>query len=60
MISLGRNQGTRHNDVITYFKNEKTLENRVISEESDKGHGRIEQRIAYSFEDIDWLKKEHE
>ena len=60
VISLRGNQGTLHNDVITYFKNEKTLENSIISEENDKGHGRIEQRIAYSFEDINWLKKEHE
>ena len=60
VISLKGNQGTLHNDVIAYFKNEKTLEKSLVSEENDKGHGRIEQRIAYSFEDIDWLQKEHE
>jgi predicted transposase YbfD/YdcC len=60
VISLKGNQGTQHDDVIAYFKNEKTLDKNLVSEENDKGHGRIEQRIAYSFEDIDWLQKEHE
>ena len=59
VISLKGNQGTLHDDVVTYFKDEKVLERSLISEENDKGHGRIEQRIAYSFEEIDWLKKEH-
>jgi predicted transposase YbfD/YdcC len=45
--------------VVTYFKDEEVLEKSLVSEENDKGHGRIEQRIAYSFEEIEWLKKEH-
>jgi predicted transposase YbfD/YdcC len=60
VISLKGNQGTLHNDVVTYFKDEKTIEKSLISEENDKGHGRIEQRVAYSFEDIEWLQNEHE
>jgi predicted transposase YbfD/YdcC len=60
VISLKGNQGTLHDDVVTYFKDEKMLEKSLVSEENDKGHGRIEQRIAYSFEDIEWLQKEHE
>jgi predicted transposase YbfD/YdcC len=60
VISLKGNQGTLHSDVMTYFEDKKTLENSLISEENDKGHGRIEQRIAYSFEAIEWLKEEHE
>jgi predicted transposase YbfD/YdcC len=60
VISLKGNQGTLHDDVVTYFNDEKTLEKSLISEENDKGHGRIEQRIAYSFENIEWLQQEHE
>lgn len=60
VISLKGNQGTLHNDVVTYFNDEKILKNSLISEENDKGHGRIEQRIAYSCEEIEWLQQEHE
>lgn len=60
VISLKGNQGTLHKDVMDYFSNKKTLENSLISEENDKGHGRIEQRIAHSFDDIRWLQQEHE
>ena len=60
VISLKGNQGTLHDDVVTYFNDEKTLEKSLISEENDKGHGRIEQRTAYSFENIEWLQQEHE
>jgi predicted transposase YbfD/YdcC len=59
VISLKGNQGTLHDDVITYFNDKKRLERSLISEENDKGHGRIEQRVAYSLEDIQWLKDEH-
>lgn len=45
---------------MTYFEDEKILENSFISEENDKGHARIEQRIAYSFDQIDCLQKEHQ
>jgi predicted transposase YbfD/YdcC len=60
VISLKGNQGTLHNDVMTYFNDKKILEKSLVSEENDKGHGRIEQRTAYSFEAIEWLQKEHE
>ena len=59
VISLKGNQGTLHDDVMTYFKDEKALKKSLISEENDKGHGRIEQRIAYSFDNIQWLQDEH-
>ena len=59
VISLKGNQGTLHDDVTTYFKDQKFLEKCLISEENDKGHGRIEQRVSYSFDDIEWLQKEH-
>lgn len=60
VISLKGNQGSLHKDVMDYFNDKKTLENSLISEENDKGHGRIEQRMAHSFDDIEWLKQEHQ
>jgi predicted transposase YbfD/YdcC len=59
VISLKGNQGRLHGDVMRYFNDEKILGKSLFSEENDKGHGRIEQRIAYSFEEIKWLQKEH-
>lgn len=60
VISLKGNQGTLHNDVITYFNDENFIRKCLISEENDKGHGRIEQRVAYSCDDIKWLQEEHQ
>lgn len=59
VISLKGNQGTLHQDVADYFNDVRLRENCVVSEEHDKGHGRIEQRFAYSCEDIDWLQTLH-
>ena len=59
VISLKGNQGTLHEDVKEYFENPVLLNKCLISEENDKGHGRLEQRIAYSYDDIDSLRKEH-
>lgn len=59
VISLKGNQGTLHEDVANYF-NEPGLRERCLwSEENDKGHGRLEQRVTYACEDIAWLQKTH-
>lgn len=60
VISLKGNQGTLYKDVTTYFNDVNFLSKCIYSEENDKGHGRLEQRIAYSSSDIDWLKNEHD
>ena len=60
VISLKGNQGTLHQDVSDYFAEPKLLARCDSSEENDKGHGRLEQRIAYSSESIDWLQKNHQ
>ena len=60
VISLKGNQGTLHQDVTDYFADQKLLSKCDSSEENDKGHGRIEQRIAYSSDSIDWLQKDHQ
>lgn len=59
VISLKGNQGTLHQDVSTYFSDPNFLSTCVSSEENNKGHGRLEQRIAYSSGNIDWLQEEH-
>lgn len=59
VISLKGNQGTLHQDVADYFNNPRLLATCDSSEENDKGHGRLEQRIAYSSDSIDWLQKDH-
>lgn len=60
VISLKGNQGTLHQDISTYFADSRLLKRCASFEENDKGHGRIEQRIAYVCEDIAWLQKEHD
>ena len=52
VISLKGNQGTLHDDVTTYFKDKNLINKCHRSEENDKGHGRIEQRIAFSCDEI--------
>jgi predicted transposase YbfD/YdcC len=60
VISLKGNQGSLHQDVSDFFSNPKLLATCDASEENDKGHGRLEQRISYSSDTIDWLQKEHQ
>jgi len=59
VISLKGNQGTLHQDISTYFTDLHSLKNCTSFEENDKGHGRIEQRIAYACENITGLQKKH-
>lgn len=59
VISLKGNQGTLHQDVVEYFKDPTVLAESLYSEENDKGHGRIEQRVAYSFDNIKFLQEKH-
>lgn len=55
VISLKGNQGTLHQDVKLYLQDHHEESN----ENNDKGHGRLEQRIAVVSRSIDWLQKEH-
>jgi predicted transposase YbfD/YdcC len=59
VISLKGNQGTLHKDVMSYFNDTRLLKKVLCSEEIDKGHGRLERRIAYSQDDISWIQDEH-
>ena len=60
VISLKGNQGDLHHDVKGYFEEKSALNKYASSEESDKGHGRTEQRKAYSCDQIEWLQKMHQ
>jgi len=58
-IALKGNQGNLHKDVIEYFEDPELLNTCLVNEDNDKGHGRIEQRIAYVTDQIDWLQDIH-
>ena len=58
VISLKGNQGTLYNDVKLYLSDPTNHE--MINENNDKGHGRLEQRIAVVTHNISWLNELHE
>jgi predicted transposase YbfD/YdcC len=58
VISLKGNQSRLHQDVALYLQDEQHHE--LINENNDKGHGRIENRIASVAHQIEWLQKEHD
>ena len=58
VVSLKGNQGTLFEDVKTYFE----LENDdffLMNTTYDKGHGRLEERVAYVSHDVQWLNEKH-
>lgn len=59
ILALKGNHGNLHDDVRIYFETESKTQfgevNVKVSQEHDKGHGRIESRTCYVTEDIDWL-----
>ena len=57
VISLKGNQGTLHDDVKLYLND--TQNHQFINENNDKGHGRIEQRVAIVCHNIEWLNENH-
>lgn len=63
LFSLKGNQGTLHADVKEFLDQQikdNFKKSRVDKFESqEKGHGRIESRICYSCNDIEWLQKRH-
>lgn len=60
LISLKGNQGTLHQDVIEYFKDEELRDKCHSFVEYDKGHGRIEERRAFVTANIAWLQQLHD
>ena len=59
-ISLKGNQGSLLDDIKTFLKDPIVSNSLLVSEENDKGHGRIEQRTAFVTDDIDWLQEHHQ
>lgn len=59
VISLRGNQGTLHQDVRLFFEDSQSVIEE-IGEESDKGHGRVENRLCKATAEIDWLQKTHD
>jgi len=57
VISLKGNQGRLHSDVKLYLQDSGNHE--MVNENNDKGHGRIEQRIAAVTHNIKWLQEDH-
>lgn len=57
VISLKGNQGALHKDAKLYLEDQDTY--LMTNENNDKGHGRIEQRIAAITREIDWLQDLH-
>ncbi len=59
LIGLKGNQGTLDEDVRLLFEEKPDTVRFAMSEEIDKGHGRIERRQCTITEDIQWLKERH-
>ena len=57
VISLKGNQGTLHEEVALYLQDKAHHE--WINENYDKGHGRIEQRVAGVSHKVEWLQSHH-
>lgn len=60
VLALKGNQATLYDDVKLYLDDPKTMENMVVFQDVDGGHGRIETRIAHLSQDIDWLQEHHD
>jgi predicted transposase YbfD/YdcC len=58
VMSLKGNHGLLHEDVRTYWADEKLLAEADSYEVVEKGHGRIEQRRYWMTNDVDWLETE--
>lgn len=61
VLALKGNHSTLHDDIRLFLSSEiaKTKSSKIVDiyEEFDKGHGRIEQRICYVSDQLEWLKQ---
>jgi len=58
VISLKGNQGTLLEDVMLYLTDPQNHD--WINETNDKGHGRLEQRVACVSHTMEWFKEHHD
>lgn len=56
VMALKGNQGLLHEDVKTYWADEKLQHKADCYKVVEKGHGRIEQRTYWMTTDVDWLE----
>ena len=59
VLSLKGNQGTLHDDVVTWFQSPPLGAKFDEATQTDKGHGRIEERKLRISHQIDWLHSRH-
>lgn len=57
ILALKGNQSTLHDEVTEFLENNKKQKYCKSAEETDCGHGRIENRKCFATEEIDWLGK---
>lgn len=60
VLSVKGNQPTLFEDIKLYFEDPEHCKACLSFAEYDKGHGRIESRIAYVTADIAWLQEHHQ
>ena len=59
IFSLKGNQGSLSEDVDFYFKSKVSAKNIISCVAYDKGHGRLETRECFVFNDAKWLRDRH-
>lgn len=59
IFSLKGNQGSLHDDVKIYLRDEEVLKKLTPHKNYDKGHGRIETRTCWVTQDVSWLQERH-
>lgn len=61
VLALKGNHSNLHDDIAFFLSSEikKTARNKIVDsyEEYDKGHGRIERRMCYVTDQLDWLEE---
>lgn len=59
IFSLKGNQGSLSEDVELFLNTPSTQNTCLTLTDYDKGHGRLETRICFVSNDVEWLRKEH-
>lgn len=59
IFSLKGNQGSLSEDVELFLNTPRTQNTCSTCTDCDKGHGRLETRICFVSNDVEWLRKEH-
>jgi len=64
VLAVKGNQGALHDDVTLFMDDARTRDFRDVPhdfyEQTEKGHGRLEQRRVWSTEDVAWLVRRHD